>query len=86
MSMYEILEETQKEQEVSGGIDADYILLLSAGPNLFGKKTYDLNLLGASMQNWVARACAKKPAIAAEPDEEPPHILLVSQGFLCTPV
>ena len=68
--MYEILEETQQEQEVSGGIDADYILLLSAGPNLFGKKTYDLNLLGASMQNWVARACAKKPAIAAEPDED----------------
>ena len=68
--MYEILEETQTEQQSQESVNADFIVLLPAGEKLFGKKTYELNLLGASMQNWVARACLKKPIVAEEKDSD----------------
>lgn len=63
--MYELIEETETElaKETSGNKTVDAIVLLVDEFSNFGKKSYDVNLLGASMYNWVIRACPTKPAL-----------------------
>ncbi len=58
MSMYEIIEETQTatEKTQSGASNVDTIVLLVDDFQNFGKKSYDINILGASMFNWVVRS------------------------------
>ena len=65
MSMYELVEETETklEETTSGKNNVDAIVLLVDEFSNFGKKSYDVNILGASMYNWVIRACPTKPAL-----------------------
>ena len=67
MSMYEV--ETETIQITEGNQNVDCIVLL-VDDELFGKKSYDVNLLGEKMCNWVARACPTKPTIAPIKDED----------------
>lgn len=61
--MYEILEETQTEQIMAPSADSDAIVLLVNTLPQSGAKSYDINILGASMYNWVSRACPVKPTL-----------------------
>ena len=70
MSMYEILEETQQKQEINKEITVDCIVLLVESLHEYGKRSYDISLLGESMYNWVARACQSKPTLVSYSEED----------------
>ena len=63
MSMYEILEETKLQEKTQAGTNCDAIVLLVDSLQNSTKKSYDLNLMGESMYNWVSRACPSKPTL-----------------------
>ena len=64
MSMYELIEETQTQQ-ITEGVEnsVDCIVLLVNSLPGYTKNSYDINMLGASMYNWVSRACPSKPVL-----------------------
>lgn len=66
--MYELLEETEVSVKTNNN-NLDAIVLLVDSGN-FSKKSYDINLVGASMYNWVARACPVKPTLASLNNED----------------
>lgn len=59
--MYELLEEAELQVTNKNSVDS-IVLLCDNG--FTSKKSYDINLLGASMYNWVVRACPSKPTLA----------------------
>ncbi len=52
----------------------------SAPEFVCGKKSYDINMLGASMYNWVARACPSKPTLVQYNDAD--NLLETIRPFL----
>ena len=60
--MYEL--ETQTLEITEQTNVADSIVLLVNSLDCLNKKSYDINLVGASMYNWVVRACPSKPVLA----------------------
>lgn len=70
MSMYEILEETEQKQETKQEGTVDYIVLLVDSLQEYGKRCYDITMLGESMYNWVVRACNSKPTLVSYNEED----------------
>ncbi len=67
MEEYKVVRIINEEPEFleveEANVSANFFILCEEGNELFGKNTYDLQVCGMSLVNWVLRVCRKQPKI-----------------------